>query len=68
MTTIRLNGEVVAVTAVTVADLLALRLDHRRPSGVAVAVNAQVVPRDDWSRHALVDGDVVELVTAVQGG
>ena len=41
--------------------------DGRR-LGVAVAHNAQVVPRSQWSATALADGDDVELVTAVQGG
>jgi sulfur carrier protein len=36
--------------------------------GVAVAHNAQVVPRSQWFATALADGDEVELVTAVQGG
>lgn len=36
--------------------------------GVAVAQNAQVVPRSQWSATALAEGDDVELVTAVQGG
>jgi sulfur carrier protein len=36
--------------------------------GVAVAHNAQVVPRSQWFATALADGDDVELVTAVQGG
>lgn len=36
--------------------------------GVAVARNAEVVPRSQWNGTALADGDVVELVTAVQGG
>ena len=36
--------------------------------GVAVARNAEVVPRSQWHGTALADGDDVELVTAVQGG
>ena len=39
-----------------------------RKLGVAVAQNAQVVPRSLWSATALAEGDDVELVTAVQGG
>ena len=39
-----------------------------RKLGVAVARNAQVVPRSLWSATALAEGDDVELVTAVQGG
>ncbi|MDO5634630.1 MAG: sulfur carrier protein ThiS [Micrococcus sp.] len=36
--------------------------------GVAVAVNETLVPRSAWSGHALQSGDVVDVVTAVQGG
>jgi sulfur carrier protein len=39
-----------------------------RPSGVAAAVNGEVVPRRTWPTVALQDGDQVEVVTAVQGG
>ena len=37
-------------------------------SGVAAAVNGDVVPRGSWAATALRDGDQVEVVTAVQGG
>ena len=38
------------------------------PSGVAAAVNGDVVPRGSWDFTVLRDGDQVEVVTAVQGG
>lgn len=38
------------------------------PSGIAVALNGTVVPRSEWDACRLRDGDVVEIVTAVQGG
>jgi sulfur carrier protein len=38
------------------------------PSGVAAAVNGEVVPRRAWERTPLTDRDQVEIVTAVQGG
>lgn len=66
--TITCNGEAVAAEALTVADLLECRLGEARPQGIAVAVNEEVVPRGDWFSRRLVDGDVVEVVTAVQGG
>ena len=44
------------------------RATDGRKLGVAVARNAQVVPRSLWSATALAEGDDVELVTAVQGG
>ena len=36
--------------------------------GIAVAVNAEVVPRARWATVEIGDGDDVEIVTAVQGG
>jgi len=39
-----------------------------RTSGLAVAVNSEVVPRSGWSDTSVADGDRVEVVTAVQGG
>jgi sulfur carrier protein len=37
-------------------------------SGVAAAINGEVVPRGSWTVTLLRDGDQVEVVTAVQGG
>ncbi len=39
-----------------------------QPSGVAAAVNGEVVPRRDWPGTQLRDGDQIEVVAAVQGG
>ncbi|HLR96422.1 MAG TPA: sulfur carrier protein ThiS [Jiangellaceae bacterium] len=36
--------------------------------GVAVAVNAAVVPRSAWASTTLDDGDSVEILSAVPGG
>lgn len=63
-----LNGERLDETAETVADLVRTRLSDAETQGVAVAVNDAVVPRGEWSRHRLADGDTVEIVRAVQGG
>ena len=38
------------------------------PSGVAAAVNGEVLPRGSWAITTLRRGDQVEVVTAVQGG
>ncbi len=64
---ITVNGEA-AGPAATIADLLVARMGDPRPPGVAVAVNDGVVPREEWPRWPVADGDVVEIVTAVQGG
>jgi sulfur carrier protein len=36
--------------------------------GVAVAVDAEVVPRGEWPQHELHDGARVEILRAIQGG
>lgn len=61
------NGEPLT-SGGSVADLVRDCLGDPPRSGIAVAVNGEVVPRATWSGTVLVDGDVVEVVTAVQGG
>lgn len=51
----------------TVADLVA-QLTGGRPPGIAVARNSEVVPRSRWSDCVLVEGDVLEILSATQGG
>ena len=36
--------------------------------GVAVAVDAEVVPRTEWHARELTDGARVEVLRAIQGG
>ena len=36
--------------------------------GSAAAVDGEVVPRSDWEKFRMHDGQRVELITAVQGG
>ena len=37
-------------------------------SGVAAAVNSEVIPREQWGDVVLEDGDTVEIIQAQQGG
>jgi sulfur carrier protein len=55
------DGATVAVAL----DLLDLPAAGR---GVAVAVDAEVVPRGQWPAHQLHDGARVEVLRAIQGG
>jgi sulfur carrier protein len=64
---VKLNGEPRempdgSTIAQAVAELTAA------PTGVAAAVNGDVLPRGSWAVTVLRDGDQVEVVTAVQGG
>lgn len=36
--------------------------------GIALAVNDAVVPKREWSTRTVHDGDVLEIIRAVQGG
>ena len=36
--------------------------------GVAVAVDAEVVPRGEWPDHELSEGARIEVLRAIQGG
>ncbi|MDA8379279.1 MAG: sulfur carrier protein ThiS [Actinomycetota bacterium] len=61
------NGTPVTLGAGTTVDDLLASTGHR-PTGIAVAINREVVPRSRWSRTCVVDDDQVEIVTGVPGG
>ncbi|WP_300611747.1 sulfur carrier protein ThiS [Trebonia sp.] len=65
--TVTLNGEPREVPpGTTVAQLVSQLTDQ--PTGVAAALNGEVLPRRTWAGTPLADRDQVEVVTAVQGG
>jgi len=68
--TIVLNGDErddldAPLTVRELLDVLELVGDAR---GVAVAVDASVVPRGEWPTFVVADGARVEILVAVQGG
>jgi len=65
--TITVNGEARAWRAQTMRELLAELGVAVDKGGVAVAVNAAVVPRAEWDR-AVAPDDRVEVVQIVRGG
>ncbi|MCP3426204.1 sulfur carrier protein ThiS [Rothia sp. AR01] len=79
MITVTINGDAVELPDdSTVVDAVAATLDREldpdgRPSdggrlGVAVSLDAAVVPRSAWASTTLAPDAEIELVTAVQGG
>jgi thiamine biosynthesis protein ThiS len=64
------NGEARDVPdALTVAGLVAEEAPGLAEGrGVAVAVDAEVVPRSAWEERKLEDGQHVEVLAAMQGG
>ena len=66
---IRLNGEETTIEAGTTLEQLLGRLDvPPQARGVAVAVDAEVVPRGAWPSTVVAEGAQIEVVTAIQGG
>jgi sulfur carrier protein len=66
---VHVNGQAREVREGTTVSRVVAGLGADRPArGVAVAVDAEVVPRGEWERRELRDGDRVEVVTAIQGG
>jgi len=64
-----LNGEPADVpSGATVASILGRMQIREDASGVAVAVDAEVVPRGAWPEARLSEGARVEVLHAVQGG
>lgn len=65
--TVTVNGHPVPVGAERpLVDVV--RAAGADPTGIAVALNATVVARSAWPVTTVRAGDVVEIVTAVQGG
>jgi len=52
--------------APTVLDLLGEQVPAKR--SLAVAVNGEIVPKQEWESRTLEDGDEVDIVRAVSGG
>jgi len=67
--TVHVNGEARELAeGSTVASVVESLGAQRARRGVAVAVEAEVVPRAQWERRELREGERVEVVTAIQGG
>ncbi|RSZ62049.1 sulfur carrier protein ThiS [Corynebacterium hylobatis] len=61
------NNQPVTTEATTLAGLLEETLGRLPDAGVAVAVDGDVVPRSQWDAN-LVEGQSIDILTAVQGG
>ena len=67
--TLKVNGEDREVPAEMLLNELLQSLGERfEGRSVAVAVNLDIVPREQHAEHVLKQGDRVDVVTAVGGG
>ena len=66
---IQVNGEAREIkVAQRVAELVFRINGSDQSQGIAVAVNGQIVRRNDWAERTLEDNDEVEVLRAVSGG
>lgn len=68
---IKVNNQPMVLEASLCLDALLKKLNYLGPvkeSGVALAVNRQIISRSQWATHRLNDGDNVTLIKATAGG
>jgi thiazole synthase len=66
---VELNGEVVTLPdGATVAVAIEASGAAAERRGVAVALDGEVVPRSEWERTGIVEGQRIEVLAAIQGG
>ena len=65
---VTLNGEAVALTNGQLTEALSEFGYDPEQQGIAVAINMSVVPRSEWGRTNIADGDRIDIVGAKQGG
>ena len=66
---VELNGEVVALPeGASLTEAIEASGANREQRGVAVAIDGEVVPRSEWGRRSLREGQKVEVLAAIQGG
>ena len=63
---VKINGKELDITGKTLADYLAVT-DYD-PKRIAVERNGEIVPRNQYSKTVLADGDRIEIVSFVGGG
>lgn len=66
---VQLNGRPAELPdGASVSEAVAAAGVEADPRGVAVAIDGEVVPRGEWAKTSLAEGQAVEVVRAVQGG
>ena len=67
---VKVNGETkqLSMENPSLPDLLRHVGIPPEQSGIAVAINFEVVPRSQWAETQVNEGDEIEVITARQGG
>ncbi len=67
---IKVNGEAMQLPAEAqgLLEVLTLLGMSQEQTGIAIAVNMELVPRSMWAQTSVQEGDEIEVITARQGG
>lgn len=64
---IHINQQPYETNAQTLLELLTEKQLSQK-TGIAVALNQQVIPRSLWSEKKIQENDAITIITATQGG
>ncbi|WP_268848737.1 sulfur carrier protein ThiS [Flavobacterium aestivum] len=66
---LKINNQIkqFALDSLTVQALLDLELPEKQ-NGIAIAINATVIPKNNWNNHFLNPTDDILIISATQGG
>lgn len=65
---IQVNGKTHQLDATKSIEDLLVYLEMKQQTGIAIAVNDTVIPRDKWAKQQLNNQDNILIITATQGG
>jgi sulfur carrier protein len=65
---VTINGDDREVAAGTKVVDVVSELAGERRTGIAIALNGEVVPKSRWSEVVVDDGDRLEVLSAIGGG
>lgn len=66
--TIYVNNQLREIDTQSSIDTLLSSLSITTQKGIAIAVNDNVVPRNEWDHFQLKEADKITLIKATQGG
>lgn len=66
--TVHINNEAHHFSSAVSLEEALIQLSLHQSPGIAVAINEEVVPKQDWNKRQLNDQDELLIITATQGG
>lgn len=67
--TIKLNDSTIQVDQEKQSLLALMKANNLyHESGIAVAINEEILPKTDWEQYLVKDNDNILIITATQGG